>query len=40
MEPGAQSRAEMEVRLTLWPGEETRRLARCHPHGAWVEWEG
>jgi hypothetical protein len=28
------------VRLTLWPGGESRRLAVAHPHGAWVEWLG
>jgi hypothetical protein len=39
MEPGEKSLAEMEIRLTLWPGGETRRLARCHAHGAWVAWE-
>ena len=26
--------------LTLWPGGQTRRLARAHPHGRWVEWLG
>jgi hypothetical protein len=26
--------------LTLWPGGETRRLARCDFHGRWIEWEG
>ncbi len=39
MEPRMENLAEMEVRLTLWPSGEERRLARCHPHGAWVEWE-
>lgn len=24
--------------LTLWPGGETRRLARCDYHGRWIEW--
>lgn len=28
----------MDLRLTLWPGGEARRLADVHPHGAWVEW--
>jgi hypothetical protein len=28
----------IEVRLTLWPGGEERRLAVVHPHGAWVRW--
>jgi len=39
MEPSERSLAEMEVLLTLWPEGETRRLARCHSHGAWVEWD-
>jgi hypothetical protein len=30
--------ALMELRLTLWPGGEERRLATAHPHGAWLEW--
>ena len=30
--------ARPDLRLTLWPGGETRRLAWCHPHGAKVEW--
>jgi hypothetical protein len=32
----------MELRCRLWRGDgseaEDRLLARCHPHGAWVEW--
>ena len=24
--------------VTQWPGGVRRRLARSHPHGAWVEW--
>lgn len=24
--------------LTLWPGSETRHLARCDYHGRWIEW--
>ncbi|MDB5437840.1 MAG: hypothetical protein JWM33_267 [Caulobacteraceae bacterium] len=28
------------LKLTLWPGGETRTLARGHPHGRWVEWLG
>ena len=27
-----------ELRLTLWPGGETRLIAHAHPHGAWIEW--
>ena len=39
MEPPPGEPAQMELRLTLWPGGEDRRLALVHPHGAWVEWE-
>ncbi|GJE02127.1 DUF2332 domain-containing protein [Methylobacterium isbiliense] len=28
------------LRLTLWPGGRTHRLATAHPHGQWVRWEG
>jgi hypothetical protein len=38
MEPAPTSFADMELRLTLWPGGAERRLARVHPHGASVEW--
>ena len=38
MEPPADNPATMELRLTLWPGGEDRRLAVAHPHGAWIEW--
>lgn len=38
MEPKPDNLAEMEVRLTLWPGGEERLLAEAHPHGAWVRW--
>ncbi len=27
-----------ELRLTLWPGGETKKIANAHPHGAWIEW--
>jgi hypothetical protein len=27
-----------ELRLTLWPGGTTQKLATAHPHGAWIEW--
>jgi hypothetical protein len=40
MEPQPPDMGEIELRLTLWPGGEERRLARCHPHGAWIEWDG
>ena len=38
MEPPPNDLANMELRLTLWPGGEERLLARVHPHGARVEW--
>ena len=38
MEPLADNPAMIELRLTLWPGGEDRRLATAHPHGAWIEW--
>ena len=28
----------MELRCRFWPGGEDRLLARCHPHGARIEW--
>lgn len=35
---------QMELRCRIWRGDaaaaEDRLLARCHPHGAWVEWVG
>ena len=41
MEPaGRQSHEPHEVRLRTWPADEDRRLARVHPHGAIVFWEG
>jgi hypothetical protein len=40
MEPRPPDMGEIELRLTLWPGGEDRRLAQCHPHGAWIEWDG
>jgi hypothetical protein len=40
MEPASDNPAIMELRLTLWPGGEDRRLATAHPHGAWIEWAG
>jgi hypothetical protein len=40
MEPPPESLADVRLTLTLWPGGEARQLARVHPHGAWVEWEG
>jgi hypothetical protein len=34
--PKAASSAELS--LSVWPGRQDQRLARCHPHGAWLEW--
>jgi hypothetical protein len=30
-------RADVELKLTMWPGGETRRLARCQAHAAWID---
>jgi hypothetical protein len=38
MEPKAEAPVDVEVRLTLWPSGEERRLAEVHPHGASVHW--
>jgi len=38
MEPPPNDLANMELRVTLWPGGEDRLLARVHPHGAEVNW--
>ncbi len=32
--------AMAELRLTMWPGGEMQTLARCHPHGAVIQWVG
>jgi hypothetical protein len=40
MEPPPGETANMEVRLTLWPGGQERILANVHPHGARVAWRG
>jgi hypothetical protein len=29
-----------EIRLTLWPGGESRPLGHAHPHGAVIDWTG
>jgi hypothetical protein len=39
MEPPAAG-LEVELRCRIWPGGDDRLLARCHPHGAWVQWLG
>lgn len=38
MEPPPGQVVGMEVTLTLWPGGESRILAKVHPHGASVTW--
>ncbi len=40
MEPAPGRLMPIELRLTLWPGGETRRLAVVQAHGAWVNWDG
>jgi hypothetical protein len=40
MEPAPGRIVPIELRLTLWPGGDERRLATVQAHGAWVEWEG
>jgi hypothetical protein len=37
-EPPGDDLVTPELRLTMWPGGTTRRLARGHPHAEWVEW--
>lgn len=32
--------AVAEVKLTCWPGGETKKLGDTHPHGAFVQWAG
>lgn len=39
MEPPSPE-APVELRCTVWPGGEDRLLARVHPHGTHVEWQG
>ena len=38
MEPLDTRNAHATLSLTLWPGGETRHLARCDYHGRWIEW--
>ncbi len=40
MEPPPTNLANVQLRLTLWPGGEDRLLAHVHPHGASVDWVG
>ncbi len=30
----------MGLQLQTWPGGEAADLATCHPHAAWIEWQG
>ena len=39
MEPAPGQLIPIELRLTIWPGGEDRRLAIVQAHGAWVTWE-
>lgn len=38
MEPLDTANPFATLSLTLWPGGETRHLARCDYHGRWIEW--
>ncbi|HWF77986.1 MAG TPA: DUF2332 family protein [Caulobacteraceae bacterium] len=40
MEPAPGRIIPIELRLTLWPGGEERRLAVVQAHGATVDWDG
>lgn len=40
MEPLDPKDAWATLSLTMWPGGETRRLAKCDFHGRWIEWAG
>lgn len=31
-------RDEVQLRLTCWPGGQTRLLATCHAYGDWIDW--
>lgn len=37
-EPLAAGAPHAVLRLTIWPGGETRQLAACDHHGRWIEW--
>ena len=32
------ARDEVQLKLTCWPGGETRVLATCHAYGDWIDW--
>jgi hypothetical protein len=38
MEPLSTSDLYATLSLTMWPGGETRHLAKCDYHGRWIEW--
>ena len=38
MEPLDTRQPHAMLSLTLWPGGETRHLAKCDYHGRWIEW--
>ena len=38
VEPLAAGAPHAVLRLTIWPGGETRQLAACDHHGRWIEW--
>ena len=38
MEPLDTRDPHATLSLTLWPGGETRHLAKCDYHGRWIEW--
>jgi hypothetical protein len=40
MEPLDTKQPHATLMLTLWPGGETRHLAKCDYHGRWIEWIG
>lgn len=33
-----EARDEVQLRLTCWPTGQSRKLATCHPYGAWIDW--
>ncbi|EKF41821.1 hypothetical protein NA8A_14429 [Nitratireductor indicus C115] len=40
MEQASAREPYAQVQLTMWPGGETRQIARCDFHGRWIEWVG
>jgi hypothetical protein len=39
VEPLAAGAPHAVLRLTIWPGGETRQLADCDYHGRWIDWQ-